>query len=63
MHDLFSDEFAGKVGMFGDPVDLPNFALLALGIDPETSTPDDWTAAAQLLRDQRDGGILRGACA
>jgi spermidine/putrescine transport system substrate-binding protein len=60
MRDLFSDEFAGKVGMFGDPVDLPNFALLALGIDPETSTPDDWAAAAQLLREQRDGGILRG---
>ena len=42
LEDLFSDEFAGKVGMFGDNVDLPNIALLALGVDPETSTPDDW---------------------
>ncbi len=60
LQDLFSDEFAGKVGMFGDNVDLPNIALLALGVDPETSTPDDWQRAAELLRKQRADGVLRG---
>lgn len=58
IHDLFSEEFAGRVGMFGDPVDLPNLAMVALGIDPVTSTPDDWAAAAELLRTQRDDGIV-----
>ena len=56
--DLFSNEFAGKVGMFGDPVDLPNFALLAAGSNPEEATPDEWMAAADLLRTQRADGIV-----
>lgn len=58
IHDLFSEEFAGRVGMFGDPVDLPNLALIALEIDPVTSTPDDWATAAELLRRQRNDGIV-----
>ena len=57
--DLFDAEFEGKVGMFGDLVDLPNLAILAVGADPETSTPDDWKDAAKLLRRQRDRGIVR----
>ena len=48
--DLFDAEFEGKVGMFGDLVDLPNLAILAVGADPETSTADDWKDAAKLLR-------------
>lgn len=58
LQDLFDPEFAGRVGMFGDPVDLPNFGLLAAGIQPETSTPDDWKTAADLLRKQRADGIV-----
>jgi spermidine/putrescine transport system substrate-binding protein len=57
--DLFDPQFEGKVGMFGDLVDLPNLAILAVGADPETSTPDDWKDAAKLLRRQRDRGIVR----
>ena len=57
--DLFDAEFEGRVGMFGDLVDLPNLAILAIGADPETSTPDDWKDAARLLRRQRDRGIVR----
>ncbi len=59
VQDLFSDEFAGRVGMFGDAVDLPNLAMLAAGIEPSTSTPEDWEEAASLLRRQRDGGIVK----
>lgn len=58
--DLFSDEFAGKVGMFGDNVDLPNLALIALGVDPADSNEADWRAAADTLRKQRADGVLRG---
>ncbi len=59
LQDLFSAEFKGKVGMFNDTEDTPNIALLALGIDPTSSTPDDWKKAADLLMKQRDGGIVR----
>jgi spermidine/putrescine transport system substrate-binding protein len=59
LSDLFSREFEGQVGMFGDPVDLPNLAMMAMGIDPETSTPRDWNAAAAKLRRQRDRGIVK----
>jgi spermidine/putrescine transport system substrate-binding protein len=58
--DLFSAEFAGLVGMFGDVVDMPNLALLALGVTPEGSTETDWRAAADLLVEQRDSGVLAG---
>jgi spermidine/putrescine transport system substrate-binding protein len=45
--------------MFGDNVDLPNFAMVGLGITPEKSTEADWRKAADALTKQRDGGILR----
>jgi spermidine/putrescine transport system substrate-binding protein len=56
--DLFSEEFAGKVGMFGDIVDMPNLAVLAGGVAPEDSTEEDWHRAADLLVRQRDSGVL-----
>lgn len=56
--DLFTDEFAGRVGMFRDAVDMPNLAMVAAGIDPETSTPEDWDRAAALLASQRQAGIV-----
>jgi spermidine/putrescine transport system substrate-binding protein len=58
--DLFSDEFAGLVGMFGDIVDMPNLAMLAEGVTPEGSTEEDWQRAAELLVRQRDSGVLAG---
>jgi spermidine/putrescine transport system substrate-binding protein len=58
-NDLFDPAFKGKVGMFGDTLDLPNFAMQGLGINPETSTPDDWQKAADKLTEQRDAGIVR----
>lgn len=44
--DLADPKFKGKVGMFGNTVDLPNAALLAIGVEPEKSTPSDWRKAA-----------------
>lgn len=57
---LFDPAYRGKVGMFGEIVDTPNLAILATGVDPEVSTEDDWHAAADLLVQQRDSGILKG---
>ncbi|HZD72168.1 MAG TPA: spermidine/putrescine ABC transporter substrate-binding protein [Actinomycetes bacterium] len=58
--DLFDSRFKGRVGMLGDSVDLPNFTMVGMGINPETSTEDDWRRAADRLRQQRDRGIVRG---
>lgn len=57
--DLMDTAFKGKVGMFGDDQDLPNLALVGLGIDPVTSTPKDWRKAAALLQRQKQQGVVR----
>jgi spermidine/putrescine transport system substrate-binding protein len=57
--DLFDPAFAGKVGMFGDNQDMPNFAMLGMGILPEESTPDEWQQTADMLQKQKDDGIVR----
>jgi spermidine/putrescine transport system substrate-binding protein len=57
--DLFDPAFKGHVGMFGDNEDLPNLALVGMGIAPEKSTPDDWRKAAAKLTKQREDGIVR----
>ncbi len=57
--DLMDPAFKGKVGMFGDTLDMPNFALLAVGVNPEESTVSDWHKAADWLTKQRDAGLVR----
>ncbi len=59
IEQLFDPRYKGRVGMMADPQELGNLGLLALGVDPEKSTPDDWRRAAARLRAQRDGGIVR----
>jgi spermidine/putrescine transport system substrate-binding protein len=57
--DLWDPAFAGHVGMFNDNTELGSAALLKLGINPATSTPEDWHKAAATLRDQKDKGLVR----
>jgi spermidine/putrescine transport system substrate-binding protein len=59
LEDLFDPAFKGKVGMFADTSDMPNTGLIAIGADPETSTPEQWQTAADKLTKQRDDGIVR----
>jgi spermidine/putrescine transport system substrate-binding protein len=51
--DLLDPKFKGKIGMFGDNQDMPNLALLGIGVNPEESTPADWQKAADKLKEQR----------
>jgi spermidine/putrescine transport system substrate-binding protein len=51
--DLLNPKYKGKIGMFGDNQDLPNLALLGIGVKPEDSTPADWQRAANVLKKQR----------
>jgi spermidine/putrescine transport system substrate-binding protein len=60
LKDLWNPAYKGRVGMMADIQDLGNFGLLKLGIDPETSTPADWRAAAKTLTEQREAGLVRG---
>jgi len=53
INDLNDPAFEGKIGMFADNADLPTFGLLVTGAVPETSTPDQWQAAADWLNQQR----------
>jgi spermidine/putrescine transport system substrate-binding protein len=48
--DLFDPAFKGKVTVFGDDTDFPTMALIALGIDPATSTEEDWKRAAEWMK-------------
>ncbi|MEU5720065.1 spermidine/putrescine ABC transporter substrate-binding protein [Streptomyces sp. NPDC020403] len=57
--DLLDPKLHGKVGMWNDAVQMGNIALLAVGVDPETSTHGDWRKAAAWLRKQRDAGMVR----
>jgi spermidine/putrescine transport system substrate-binding protein len=52
-NDLLDPKLQGKVGMFANNTDLPSAAMCAIGINPETSTPDDWNKAADWLKKQR----------
>jgi spermidine/putrescine transport system substrate-binding protein len=56
--DLLDPKYKGKVGMFGNNQDLPCPALVHLGYNIQTSTPDQWQQAADLLMKQRDDGIV-----
>lgn len=58
MRDLMRDEWKGKVALMGND-DAPTLAMIELGINPETSTPDDWQAAADLLSEFNEWGGLR----
>lgn len=57
--DLWDPAFKGKVGMFSDVQELGNFGLLALGINPDESTEDDWKKAAEHLKKQKSSGVVR----
>ncbi len=46
---LFDKKYAGKVGMMSDPQELGSVGLLAIGVEPATSTESDWRKAATFL--------------
>ena len=55
---LWNPAWKGRIGMISDIQDVGNFGLLKLGINPETSTPADWQAAAKVLTQQKH--LVRG---
>src|SRR6516225_1579574 len=56
---LFDKKYAGKVGMMSDPQELVSLGLLAIGVEPATSTESDWAKAAKKLQQQKSDGIVR----
>ena len=57
---LFDKRYAGKVGMMSDPYELGSVGLLAVGVNPATSTEADWHKAASLLQKQKSEGNVHG---
>ena len=51
--DLWDPKFKGHVGMMSDNTELGSVGMLKLGIDPATSTRDDWQKAADVLNQQK----------
>ena len=60
LNDLWEPALAGHVGMMSDNTELGSIGLLKLGIEPSTSTPDDWNKAAEVLQQQQKDGIPLG---
>jgi spermidine/putrescine transport system substrate-binding protein len=56
---LFDKKYAGRIGMMSDPQELGSLGLLAAGIEPATSTYDDWKKAAKILQKQKNDGLVR----
>ncbi len=50
---LWDDEYAGKILMFDNPRDSFAIAQFMLGQDVNTTDPEDWRAAADLLKAQK----------
>jgi spermidine/putrescine transport system substrate-binding protein len=48
--DLFDPKFKGKITMFGDSLDFPNFVMVGMGIDASKSTEEDWHKAAETMK-------------
>jgi spermidine/putrescine transport system substrate-binding protein len=57
---LFDKKYAGRVGMMADPQELGSVGLLAIGVDPATSTEAEWRRAAAFLQEQKSAGVVRG---
>ena len=51
--DLLDPVFKGHIGMMNDNTELGSAGLLAIGVNPTTSTPSDWRKAAAWLKKQR----------
>jgi spermidine/putrescine transport system substrate-binding protein len=49
--DLFDPKFKGKITMFGDSLDFPNFVMVGMGIDASKSTEEDWHRAAEKMKE------------
>jgi spermidine/putrescine transport system substrate-binding protein len=56
---LWDSKYAGKIGMMQDPQEIANFGMFKIGVDPLNSTLADWNAAANVLVQQRNAGIVR----
>ncbi|RCG30745.1 spermidine/putrescine ABC transporter substrate-binding protein [Sphaerisporangium album] len=59
IQELWNPKYKGKVGMMLDAQEIANFALFALGVDPDKSVQADWEKAGQKLQQQRDAGLVR----
>jgi spermidine/putrescine transport system substrate-binding protein len=53
IQDLYDPAFKGKITAFGDDTDFPTMVMIGLGIDPATSTEEDWKRTAEEMKKLR----------
>ncbi|MGH3403736.1 MAG: polyamine ABC transporter substrate-binding protein [Streptosporangiaceae bacterium] len=56
---LFDKKYSGRIGMMNDPQELGSVGLLAIGVEPATSTESEWARAAKRLQQQKSEGLVR----
>lgn len=59
LDDLANPDIVGRDGVGMLKSDMPDLVMINLGIDPITSGPEEWRAAADWLLMQRDSGTVR----
>jgi spermidine/putrescine transport system substrate-binding protein len=59
LDDLANPDKVGQDQVFMLKYDMPDFVMINLGIDPVTSTPDEWQEAADWLQMQKESGTVR----
>jgi spermidine/putrescine transport system substrate-binding protein len=59
LDDLANPDIVGTNSVSMLKADMPDVVMINLGIDPKTSTPDDWKEAAAWLQMQKESGTVR----
>ena len=59
VNDLFDPKYKGKVTMLTELRDTVPLVMAGDGVDPNNSTPEDWTAAIDKLQKAVDDGQIR----
>jgi spermidine/putrescine transport system substrate-binding protein len=57
--DLFDPKYKGQVTMLTELRDSVPMTLKCMGIDPENATEDQWLAAVDKIKDEKDSGQIR----
>jgi spermidine/putrescine transport system substrate-binding protein len=59
VNDLFDPKYKGQVEMLTEMRDTVPLVMKAMGVDPEDSTEEDWTAAIDKIREAAESGQIR----
>lgn len=59
VNDLFDPKYKGQVTMLTEMRDTVPLVMKGMGVDPEDSTEEDWTAAIEKIEEAAESGQIR----